>query len=74
MHGNIASIAADLLVNATYKSASMGSESPDGGIVFETVTLVRGGRRIFDELSLTLHERRIGLIGENFPARALYCV
>ena len=52
----------------------MGSESPDGGIVFETVTLVRGGRRIFDELSLTLHERRIGLIGENFPARALYCV
>jgi biotin transport system ATP-binding protein len=65
LHGNAASVAADLLVIATHESASMASESPDGGIVFEAVTLVRGGQRIFDELSLTLHERRIGLIGEN---------
>lgn len=34
-------------------------------IVFDSVSLSRGGVRLFDGLSLTLGERRIGLIGAN---------
>lgn len=34
-------------------------------IRFDGVTLERGDRRVFDALSLTLAERRIGLIGQN---------
>ena len=34
-------------------------------IAFEAVSLRRGGRAVFDRLTLTLSERRIGLIGDN---------
>ena len=34
-------------------------------LVFEAVSLARGGRAVFDGLSLSLAERRIGLIGNN---------
>lgn len=43
----------------------MASPSSRHRIVFEAVTLARGGRHLFAELSLTLDERRIGLVGEN---------
>lgn len=46
--------------------AAVSALSPlDDSIVVEAVTLVRAGGRLFDGLSLTLSERRIGLIGEN---------
>jgi biotin transport system ATP-binding protein len=35
------------------------------GLVFDRVCLPRGGSRIFDDLSLDLRERRIGLVGDN---------
>lgn len=35
------------------------------GIRLQEVVLERGGLRVFDRLSLTLEERRIGLVGEN---------
>lgn len=35
------------------------------GLAFESVHLSRDGRRIFDDLSLHLRERRIGLVGDN---------
>ncbi|KWV46244.1 cobalt ABC transporter [Bradyrhizobium macuxiense] len=35
------------------------------GLVFNCVYLARGGGRFFDDLSLDLRERRIGLVGDN---------
>jgi biotin transport system ATP-binding protein len=35
------------------------------GLAFDRVHLSRDGRRIFDDLSLHLRERRIGLVGDN---------
>lgn len=44
-------------------------ERPDGtaraGLVFDRVTLSRGAQTVFSEFSLTLGERRIGLVGDN---------
>ncbi|MBF5004353.1 energy-coupling factor ABC transporter ATP-binding protein [Diaphorobacter caeni] len=41
------------------------SDSPIAGITLQDVTLQRGRTRVFDGLSLSLHEPRIGLIGDN---------
>ena len=38
--------------------------TPDG-IQIEAVVLERGGQRVFDELTLSLNEQRIGIIGDN---------
>jgi biotin transport system ATP-binding protein len=37
----------------------------DCSIAFEAVAIARGGRRLFDRLTLTLGERRVGVIGDN---------
>jgi biotin transport system ATP-binding protein len=37
----------------------------DCSIAFEAVAIARGGRRLFDGLTLTLGERRVGVIGDN---------
>jgi biotin transport system ATP-binding protein len=37
----------------------------DCSIAFEAVAITRGGRRLFDGLTLTLGERRVGVIGDN---------
>lgn len=41
------------------------ASGPGGQVIFENISLARGGRPVFDRLSLTLRERRIGLIGNN---------
>lgn len=41
------------------------SDAPDHTIVFENVSLLRGTHRVFHDLSVTLNEQRIGLIGAN---------
>ncbi|GAB4066380.1 hypothetical protein GCM10028812_14540 [Ancylobacter sonchi] len=49
------------------RSGSDGVTRPGPGpaIRFDAVTLARGGRRVLDGVTLTLAERRIGLIGAN---------
>jgi biotin transport system ATP-binding protein len=37
----------------------------DCSIAFEAVAIARGGRRLFDGLTLTLGEQRVGVIGDN---------
>jgi len=39
--------------------------APADGVAFEAVSLSRAGRQVFDRLSVTLSEHRIGVIGEN---------
>lgn len=41
------------------------SRAPSVGLTFDRVRFSRGGRRIFDDVSLDLQERRIGLVGDN---------
>jgi hypothetical protein len=43
------------------------------GLAFDRVHLSRGGRRIFDALSLDLREQRVGLVGDTGRARARSC-
>ena len=40
-------------------------KAPENHIIFENVSLKRGERCVFDDFSVTLTERRIGLIGAN---------
>ena len=44
---------------------TLADPSAAAGIRIDSVTLARGGRRIFDRLSLLLKEPRIGLVGDN---------
>lgn len=48
------------------------SPTPPISIVFDAVTLNRGGRRVFDGLDLTLTERRIGLLGDNGAGKSSF--
>lgn len=54
------------MTEAVFPAISPASAAvPPAGIRLEAVTLERGGRRLFDGLTLVLDEPRIGLVGDN---------
>lgn len=52
-------------VPSLHTSEQHTTPSHDSGVVLDKVVLVRGQTKVFEGLSLHLHEARIGLIGDN---------
>jgi biotin transport system ATP-binding protein len=50
----------------------MTRESVDASIRFDHVTFSRGAERLFSELSVSLSERRIGLVGDNGAGKSTF--
>jgi biotin transport system ATP-binding protein len=50
----------------------MTRESVDASILFDHVTFSRGSERLFSELSVSLSERRIGLVGDNGAGKSTF--